>query len=204
MDEDYWQAYYKQKESIHSPSSFAQFCRDEFLTPGNGLVELGAGNGRDAVFFAASGLKVFAIDQVDSGLKRPENMAALSFVKGDFTRDKFEGYGDIRYIYSRFTMHVIEQHEEDQVIAHAAAALPAGGLLLIETRSIHDPLCGQGTHIKDNIWFTDHRRRFIDSEVLIRKCLGQGFRIRYFCERAGLSPLGKDDPVLIRLIVART
>lgn len=59
----YWEDYYKENCMPKEPSLFAEWCWDNYLEKGNSVVELGCGNGRDAVFFASNNIEVQAIDQ---------------------------------------------------------------------------------------------------------------------------------------------
>ena len=54
MDRKYWNEYYQLHGSdITMHSNFAKFCLHNFFTKDNlNIVELGSGNGRDAIFFA--------------------------------------------------------------------------------------------------------------------------------------------------------
>ena len=56
MDKKYWNTYYQQHgkdKGISKRSSFAQFCLNSFFTEKSfNTVELGSGNGRDAIFLA--------------------------------------------------------------------------------------------------------------------------------------------------------
>ena len=62
MDIKYWDNYYQQHgkdKGISKHSSFSQFCLDGFFTEKSlNIVELGSGNGRDAIFLAHHGHQV--------------------------------------------------------------------------------------------------------------------------------------------------
>ena len=67
MDKNYWDEYYKLHggdKEISDPSSFAKFVLKNFFSERKfNIVELGSGNGRDAIFFACNDHSVIAIDQ---------------------------------------------------------------------------------------------------------------------------------------------
>ena len=67
MDKNYWDEYYRLhggNKEISDPSSFAKFILKNFFSEKKlNIVELGSGNGRDAIFFAYNGHNVIAIDQ---------------------------------------------------------------------------------------------------------------------------------------------
>ncbi len=209
MDKNYWDQFYSDNKAVHYPSSFAELCMEKFINKNANILELGAGNGRDAFFFAEMGKKVWAIDQ---SIKESEKYlethsdgvkANVSLISTDFTNDDFSSYKDIDIFYSRFTIHAIEADGEDRVIKNVYQALSEGGKFLIEARTTLDPLCGQGEKVGINTYKTDHLRRFIDSQTFVEKCLKLGFKIKYFTEEAGLSVFRDDDPVLMRLVLIK-
>jgi len=83
------------------------------------------------------------------------------------------------------------------------AGVNDGGLFCIEVRTTKDPIFGKGENCGDNTFITDHRRRFIDSQVFIKQCLALGFKILYFTEENNLSVHKNDNPVLMRLILQK-
>ena len=58
---DYWNRYYQDGLCPMDPSPFARYAAT-LVEPGRTLVDLGCGNGRDALYFASLGLSVIAID----------------------------------------------------------------------------------------------------------------------------------------------
>jgi len=74
--------------------------------------------------------------------------------------------------------------------------------LFIETRSDKDELCGVGKKISKNEYITDHYRRFINKDKLL-KMLKKNFRIIYSKEAKGFSKFKKEDPCLIRVIAVK-
>ncbi len=212
MDKKYWERFYENNSTVsvpRFPSSFAEFCLTNFISSKDTVIELGAGNGRDAIFFGVNGLRVYAIDQ--STVQSERHLANQSadvadrvvLIKQDFTLDSFSDFRDANVFYSRFTMHAIDQDGEDRLLLNVFNGLPEAGLLLIETRTTKDPLYGQGEKLDDNVYMTDHRRRFIDSRAFLEKCTNMAFKLRYFDERSGLSVLGEDNPVLMRIVLEK-
>ena len=61
-DNDYWNNFYKTNGVVNKPSLFAQYVEENHFEPGKTLLELGCGNGRDAIFFAEKGKRVSALD----------------------------------------------------------------------------------------------------------------------------------------------
>ena len=182
MDMDYWNNYYKNSDLISKPSSFSEFCL-EFIPDEARIIELGSGNGRDAIFFAKKGFDVYAIDQSASACLHTKKWAEenklnnIHFIESDFTENIFTTLPSINIFYSRFTMHSITLEQQNSLLQNVYGKISEGGLFFIEARTVNDPLCGVGTDLKDHQFRTDHYRRFIDSDLFIRDCLNLGFKL---------------------------
>ena len=207
MDKEYWDKFYKQHgldNSIVKASSFASFCQEKFFKYKQlNILELGSGNGRDSIYFAKCGHNVIAIDQSHTGVevaKRLEN--SISLIEDDFVKMDYTAFSFIDVVYSRFTIHAINENEENIVIDKTKQLLNSGGFFAIEVRSTKDPLCGVGKCVGKNAYITTHYRRFIDSDELINKLI-KDFKLIYFTEEDNLSVYKDDNPVLIRIILQK-
>ena len=52
MDKNYWKSIYSKQSEGERPSLFAIYIADNYDLEGKNLIELGCGNGRDAIYFA--------------------------------------------------------------------------------------------------------------------------------------------------------
>ncbi|MDX1446886.1 class I SAM-dependent methyltransferase, partial [Lishizhenia sp.] len=120
-DKKYWEKYYKEqgKKFNANPSLFAKFLvKEGYLKKGDSLIELGCGNGRDALYFAQKGLNVKAIDQSEFTTKNLNEIEGITAETNDFTRlDDLSEKVDV--IYSRFTLHSIDKKGEKRVLKWA-------------------------------------------------------------------------------------
>lgn len=214
MDKKYWNNYYNQygKDiNITKPSSFAQFCLDNFFNEKKlNIVELGSGNGRDAIFFARHGHSVIAIDQSSAAIEIEKHNLdiKLNFLLKpkalDFVKENYNQYEKIDIFYSRFTLHSISKSDEALLLPNIYNALISNGLFCIEVRTTKDPLFGIGEDCGDNIFISDnHKRRFIDSKMFREQVLNLGFKELYFIEENNLSIYKNDNPVLMRIILKK-
>ncbi len=214
MDKKYWNTYYQQHgkdKGISKCSSFAQFCLDSFFTERSlNIVELGSGNGRDAIFLAHHNHNVIAIDQSTTAIdieKQSLDAEVVQYLHPkelDFVQEDYTQYEKIDAFYSRFTMHSITKDDEVLLLPNVYNALSSGGLFCIEVRTTQDPLCGVGEACGENTFITDsHKRRFIDSKVFREQVLGLGFKELYFTEEDNLSIYKNDNPVLMRIILQK-
>ncbi len=201
----YWNQYYKNQICPTQPSPFARYAAT-LVDPGKHLVELGCGNGRDAVYFAAQGLHVTAIDMSREAIEELQGrgVANAEFIQGDFVNAPIHGGGAYDYAYSRFTLHSINESQEKVLLNNLFRGLRDGGKLFVEVRSIHDPLYGKGRLVGRNAYFYDnHYRRFLVLEELTAALERTGFRVEYAQEAQGFAPYGNSDPPVIRVVAAK-
>lgn len=213
MDKAYWDKFYAEKgmdAPIISPSTFAVFCQQKlFNNKKLKIIELGCGNGRDAIYFAHNNHHIIAIDQSTVGIDIEcsrinasinENITAIA---DDFVSINYSNYHKVDAFYSRFTLHAITKDDEIKLLSSVYSALQNGGLLAIEVRTIKDPLYGEGTSVGNNAFVTDHYRRFIDTNIFLKQVLDLGFKLIYFTEENNLSIYKEDNPVLMRIILEK-
>ena len=201
----YWNQYYKNRVCSEEPSPFAQYVAT-LVEPGRDMVELGCGNGRDAVFFAAQGFKITALDMSQEAISQLQsrNLSNAQFFCGDFVNSDIHQPDNYDYAYSRFTIHSINQNQEQVLLGNVFRGLRPGGKLFIEVRGINDPLFGKGKQVERNAFFYDnHYRRFIVLDELVESLERHGFRVEYAQERTGFAPYGNDDPPVIRIVAAK-
>lgn len=202
---DYWNQYYQNKVCSTQPSPFAQYV-STLVESGKTLVDLGCGNGRDAIYFAGLGLNVVAMDLSDSAIHMLEEQQVPNarFLCGDFISHPAHQPGSYDYAYSRFTIHAINQKQESLLLQTMFQALRPGGKFFIEVRSVHDPLYGKGQPVERNAFFYDnHYRRFIVLSELTKSLEQCGFRVEYAKEQTGFAPYGNDDPPVIRVVAIK-
>ncbi len=212
MDRGYWDRFYnKPHHDIETPSTFALACLKR-IHPGETLFELGCGNGRDALFFGRSGVKVIACDQSDVVIshliQRASEVAYQEppeFICTDFSRlgNDFDRRVDV--VYSRFTLHAVSAEEASSALAWASKVLKPGGRLFAEARSVKGSLYGVGEPCeRDAFVYQGHYRRFIRRDELHSELESLGFAIEEIVESDGLAVYGDDDPVVIRVTAKKS
>jgi len=206
-DKEYWSKYYKkliEKKANLTPSPFAEhIVNNGIIQKNNSLIELGCGNGRDAIFFAKKQIFVTAIDQCANTTKILNNYKNINAYPADFTNmNNLSEKTDV--IYSRFTMHSVDEKGEDSTLKWVFENLLSGGVFCIEARTIKDPLCGRGEDKGNNIWFyNNHHRRFIDANYFKNKLIKNGFAIEFYKESNGFAKYKDEDPIVLRAIVRK-
>jgi len=206
-DKEYWNNFYQdliERGVTFPPSPFAQWLIDSGLFNGKkNLVEMGCGNGRDSVFFAANNLNITAIDQCSNTTAILNEMENIESYSGDFTSlDDLDEPADI--IYSRFTLHSIDDEEENRTLRWVYKNLAEKGLFTVEVRTVKDPIFGKGVDKGNNIWFyNNHHRRFVEADVFKAKLEKLGFDIISFVEDKGFAKYKDQDPIVLRAIVKK-
>jgi tellurite methyltransferase len=159
------------------PSDFARTCfLINYFAKGR-IVDIGCGNGRDALYFKRKGFNVVGVDLVDLDLRLD------GFIKGIDelikTDEKFEN------AYCRFLLHSISERKENKLLKWIYENCK---YVFIEARSDKGVCPNDGK-----------KRRLINARRLINKMIDIGFKIEYFDEATGLSKYKGENPVLIRI-----
>ncbi len=212
-DTKHWNHCYKKIFNLNKPSLFAQFVRRSYLKTPATLLELGCGNGRDSLYFAAQGLKVTAVDASDYAIDElnQRGVADAEFFCDDFVSSEQVYSRQYDYCYSRFSLHAINATQEDLLLTNVKAALKDGGKFFIEVRSVNDPLFGKGErvanttaegYVKNCFINNGHFRRFIERKELEETLLSKGYKLEYSAEKTGFAPFGSEDPPVIRIVAS--
>lgn len=206
MDKEYWNNYYKKKIA---PVHHSQFAADilENIERNKSMLELGCGNGRDAIFLGQKGLNIVAIDQAKSTIEDLQNRRHenIRFINDNFVDSEIFQKESFDYVYSRFTLHTISQTEEIDVIKNAYHTLKNGGVFFIEARGIHDSIYGLGEEVERNAYIYDeHYRRFIVLDEIILQLKTQGFEILFAKESKGWAIFGEQNPVVMRIYAKKS
>lgn len=204
MDKNYWEDFYKKHGAEKAPSPFAKYILEKgYVKKGSDLIELGCGNGRDSEFLSTQGLNVQAIDQCESEidvLQKNRLIEKTAYITGDFT--ELPDGDPVDAIYSRFTLHSIDQAGEDRVFAWAYHNLRKDGYLLIEARGKENELFGLGKKVygeDDAYVYEEHYRRFPSLDVLKKKLERLGFTIVEAEEKSGFAPYKNTDYTFMRI-----
>jgi SAM-dependent methyltransferase len=172
------------------------------------LVDLGAGNGRDAIFFARrAGRHVTALDyslhavgmtrrrakRVGADLEAaPVNLYDLREVLSYGVRlSRSEHPVDL---YARFTLHALDHVGRRNLLRLASMALRRGGLLFLEFRTGQD---AKNPHV-----FGEHRRYYLGPATVVKQIESAGGRVISQEQGTGLAPFKGEDPFVCRIVAA--
>jgi len=148
-------------------------------------------------------VNVLGIDQCKDMVGRLNNkkISNATFQVGDFT--KLDSKTEFDSVYSRFTLHSVDDEEATRTLKWAHTVLRQDSFLFVEVRGIHDELYGEGKAVGPDAWFTDHYRRFIRFDAFVEELKEIGFEIDFSIETSGLAPYGDSDPQIIRVVAKK-
>lgn len=209
---EYWDNYYtkiKSETTLKTPSDFAKWIFSCVDLQRHYIVDLGCGNGRDALFFASQNSNVLALDYADTAIAANTTMAQrlnlthnVSFRKFDASNqaDQRTALGQVQtasqdiLVYSRFFFHAIDEFVEDHALFFVRnCLLKEGSMAMFEFRTELDIHRAKATDA--------HYRRYINSADFITKVKEQfGLECMYHVEGTGLAVYGSDDAYVARLL----
>jgi SAM-dependent methyltransferase len=186
------------------PSAFAYWVAEREAGPGL-VVDVGAGNGRDALWFAEQGRQVIGFDYTNVALararkRRPEHVAAQFVVLNLYDLRHALLWGarlarrsEPRIIYARMVIDALEDDGRQNFWRLAQMALRGGGRLYLEFRTDEDAAAFHE--------FGDHWRHYLRPESVIAEIESRGGAIVHEERGHGRAIFRGEDPHVCRLVV---
>jgi len=206
----HWQEFYKgphrRVPATHSP--FAAWA-EERMEPGSPVVELGAGTGRDVVWFAQRGHPVLASDYCAGARQATVAAAAEGEVRAPYRPINLESLQSSLVAAARLAHEPEPHHVFARGLIDALAPTGRlglwrfcaitgrrGGLTFLEFRTPASR--GEPT------FFGEHQRTYADPDRIVGEIESHGGTVVERVEGRRLAPLGKEDPMICRLVVSWT
>jgi cyclopropane fatty-acyl-phospholipid synthase-like methyltransferase len=212
----YWNDYYARRKPDEPwsllPSQFAAFVANE-TSPGR-MLEIGCGNGRDALFFASVGYKVQGADYCETAIGLCRERAETLGLKARFETlnicdvaqvTTFAGRHADTYdtVYARFFVHAITELGEEELFKLCAAVLKPGGRAFLEFRTTEDERASAGRELSASEREDGHYRRFIDVDRFVDRAATHGLRTAYRVAGQGMATFRGEDPHVARVVLER-
>jgi SAM-dependent methyltransferase len=148
--QEWWDGFYAEQGQLWSGKANVALVKEAAdLTPGTAL-DLGAGEGGDAVWLAQQGWQVTAVDISGVAMDRGAAAATEAGVADRIdwvVMDLYEDFPAGQYdLVATSYLHTHDPRPRDTVLKSAAAAVTAGGTLLIIGHSEHGP-SGNAHHL---------------------------------------------------------
>lgn len=202
----YWKRFYGDRHTM-MPSAFATSVAVEWHGP-HKVLEIGCGNGRDALFFASLGHHVLGLDAASTAVEqcrsvaRERGIGEIAFEEADVSvpstlercLKRLGGSGGDRplVVYARFFFHAVNGEVEDSVLAALAENSPAGTRCYFEFRTDKDEPMPKR--------FGSHYRRYISLDRFVDKAVRSGrFECVFRAEGQGLAKYEDEDPFVGRV-----
>jgi len=209
FNKEYWDKFYASSHR-HVPSQFC-VCMVTELPSDAVIVELGSGNGRDAMYLASRGHITVATDLSEQAIKSSNEIAVergldhVTFVQSDLTDRQLvsnvvslarkEADGVKLVFYSRFIMHSLDDDQELKFLDILANSMTTGEMVYFEFRSKEDEEL-EKIH-------KGHFRRYVDTDIFKHRLSGLGFSIEYSITGMGMAKYKAEDPIVSRIIAKK-
>ena len=215
-NQHHWSAYY----AAHAPdapwsldpSPFAAFVAER-AKPCR-LLEVGCGNGRDALFFAQTGFEVTGVDYAEPAVELSTaraarlNLAARFKVLNVYDVPQTLAFakahaGTFDAVYARFFIHAVRLTGEEGFLRLAASVLKPGGRCYLEFRTSQDLRAQAGKVLGPDEREDGHYRRFLDPDAFIDRAAANGLVPVYQVAGHGMARFGDEDPHVARIILEK-
>ena len=148
-DEQAWDERYQESDRIWSGNPNVVLVAEVSGLPPGRALDLGCGEGADAVWLARRGWRVTAADISGVALKRAAEHAAEAGVEVDWQQHDLEKTfpaGTFDLISAQF-LHFWADFDRTKILRRAADAVAPGGILLIEGHLDHGPFPHEGHEV---------------------------------------------------------
>jgi ubiquinone/menaquinone biosynthesis C-methylase UbiE len=152
----------------HSQASLQAFVDAMSEQSHTRVLEVGCGQGREAISLARRGFTVSAFDhsEVAISIARKNAIRAgckIEFIEHDMTRPLPYTPKSFGGAFAHLSLHYFDDMTTQMIFNELQRVLGPGGVLFFTVRSIRDPLHGRGAHLGENIFcLKGHVRHFLD------------------------------------------
>lgn len=171
-----WQHAWRKKSATLPVNNFATKAF-QFIKNGryHTVLDVGCGNGQDALYFARKGMLVTAVDWSDTGLTNLRNIITeqkipnMTVCAQDVSNLTFKP-NSFDIIYAHLSLHYFTDHKTQKIFHSLHRILKKNGLLFVKCKSTDDALYGRGRQIEKNMYsLRGHIRHFFDKEYMAKQ-----------------------------------
>jgi SAM-dependent methyltransferase len=206
--EEIWDKVYKSDNAFfgEEPSNFATFCFNYMITNKHvkKILDLGAGHGRDSIFFATNGFEVDALDysvaavEILTKLANEKSLPIKSMVFD--VKKKPLPFSDSHFdvVYSHMLLNMrFSQEEIHFILSEIRRVLKPRGWNFFSVRNHNDKFYGKGREVEKGIYDINgfHIRFFTENQIQ-SFAASEGFEILQIKEEY-------EEPVTLYLVVSK-
>jgi SAM-dependent methyltransferase len=187
---DQWHRSRKVDRIDESQCEFRQLLLDQIDLPGGATVlDLGCGQGVDAIEFSQRGLIVCGIDFSGEALRQARRLANARNVKVGLIRRSLTAplrFPDAHFdgVYSHLGLHYFNHETTVRIFEEIWRVTRPGGLFVFSVKSTDDPYCGEGEKIEDHVYRRKGRVRHFFSPKYTQELLSR-WTVDELTEREG-------------------
>jgi SAM-dependent methyltransferase len=202
-----WDTFYggPGRQLTRKPSPFAEWVQERDPSS-RAVLDVGAGNCRDSMFFARQGRRVTAVEFSQGILERTarrldERLPGLSLVMVNLndSREVLALGTEVSHrdeptdVYCRLTLDAVEPLGRENILRLASMALRREGHLYLEFRTPRDK--GAAHHF-------DLPRKFLEPDDVVREIERRGGTVVHRESGRGLAPFEEEDPHVCRIVAS--
>jgi SAM-dependent methyltransferase len=114
------------------------------LKPGSRVLEVGCGEGRNAIFLARLGFDVVATDIAEKGIEKARRLAEINECKPEFINlDAHESHDHLGSFDCVLLLNVLQLLHSERIpraMRHFQSIVTPGGIMAVEVFTVEDPL----------------------------------------------------------------
>lgn len=158
---------YEDKDWLDKPSIFAEQVVP-YLPTGGSLLDLGAGQGQDSIYFAQGGYSVTSTDIEQSALDKAKLKAGnlpIVFELVDVTQGLPYVDATFDIVYAHLSLHYFDRATTAKVFSEVYRVLKPGGMMAFFCNSTSDPEYGSGEQREADLFFVEGKtKRYMSVE----------------------------------------
>ncbi|RYP83433.1 class I SAM-dependent methyltransferase [Nocardioides guangzhouensis] len=204
----HWHEFYKSDAGqalSREHSAFAAWVAER-IDPGSPVVDVGAGNGRDAVWFASTGHPATVLEPATNGMRLARQNASQHHVSLEHRGVNFNEVRSplllaarltrreqVPHLHARFLLDALTHHARHAFWRFAAVVQRTGGRTFLEFRT--PASAGERTT------YPDHFRQYLDPDEVVAEIRRYGGTVVEREQGRGRAVLGREDPDVCRLVI---
>jgi tellurite methyltransferase len=198
MNKSYWREFYKSKVDINFPSSFAKAVLKEHQDV-QAIIDLGAGNGRDSIYFAHHVTNVVYVDQIDGlGDIELENVSSViggleSMRTWNEIKEASKSKG-LKMFYARFLIHSLDESELNSFVTFVSEASSRNDRLVLEYRI---------TDADVTLQYDNHERKYYEPDYIAQKVVAFNWTQNKQEIGKGFAKFRNEDPLICRQLFSK-